>query len=307
MLKNACRRYVFMTTLHKSLPVETFIGNFVYRPPLCPTSLTETSWVVFSTFSFFHLTDQKLFSHKKSPLVSTFLSARTGWTGCWQNTITYHRHPDNNPAFILHSLVQRAWWQLGFLHLSIAASFGLRDVPKLFQHGCSCCGYNPKPISNPCLKRVVPVIAGYRDHSRGERIWSDVWVARGQAGHDPDVAEPGQAQWSGLLQDVSRLDLGAVQEDDWRLHLLQLDQGPGVPVYSIQGDGVLEVPTDKAVVDRGLQDGNEILVAWELAGHYGEDVPVVLFHDVEHEQRLLLDGGSKLEECWFYILLNKER
>ncbi len=262
---------------------------------------------------FFHLFlfpldwSKTVFSHINSPLVSTFLSAGTGWTGCWQKTIKYHRHTDNNPALILHSLVQRAGWQLGFLHLAIAAGFGLRDVPKLFQHGCSCCGYNPKPISHPCLKRVVPVIIGYREHSRGERIWSDVWVARGQAGHDPDVAEPDQAQWSGLLQDVSRLVLGAVQEDDWRLQLLQLDLGSGVPVYGVQGDGMLEVPTDKAVVDRALQYGNEILVAWELAGHYGEDVPVVLFHDVEHEQRLLLDGGPELEECRFYILLNKER
>ena len=50
------------------------------------------------------------------------------------------------------------------------------------------------------------------------------------------------------------------------------------------------------VVNCGLEDVDELLVPWELGGDDGEDVPVVLLHDVEHQQRLLLDGSPKLEE-----------
>lgn len=31
-------------------------------------------------------------------------------------------------------------------------------------------------------------------------------------------------------------------------------------------------------------------------------MPVVLLHDVEHQQSLLLDGGTELEECRLHIL-----
>lgn len=50
------------------------------------------------------------------------------------------------------------------------------------------------------------------------------------------------------------------------------------------------------VVHSRFEDVDELLVPGELRRDDGEDVPVVLLHDVEHEQSLLLDGGAKLEE-----------
>lgn len=59
------------------------------------------------------------------------------------------------------------------------------------------------------------------------------------------------------------------------------------------------------VVHRRLEDVDELLVAGELGRDDGEDVPVVLLHDVQHQQRLLLDGGSELEERRLHILRGK--
>lgn len=60
------------------------------------------------------------------------------------------------------------------------------------------------------------------------------------------------------------------------------------------------------VVHRRLEDVDELLVAGELGRDDGEDVPVVLLHDVQHQQRLLLDGGSELEERGLHILGEQE-
>lgn len=60
------------------------------------------------------------------------------------------------------------------------------------------------------------------------------------------------------------------------------------------------------VVHRRLEDVDELLVAGELGRDDGEDVPVVLLHDVQHQQRLLLDGGSELEERRLHILVERE-
>lgn len=60
------------------------------------------------------------------------------------------------------------------------------------------------------------------------------------------------------------------------------------------------------VVHRRLEDVNKLLVAGELGRDDGEDVPVVLLHDVQHQQRLLLDGGTELEERRLYILVEQE-
>ena len=63
----------------------------------------------------------------------------------------------------------------------------------------------------------------------------------------------------------------------------------------------------RPVVHGGLEDVDELLVAGELGGDDGEDVPVVLLHDVEHQQCLLLDGGAKLEERRLVILRERAR
>lgn len=47
---------------------------------------------------------------------------------------------------------------------------------------------------------------------------------------------------------------------------------------------------------------NKVLVAGVVCGDDGEDVPVVLLHDVEHDGRLLLDGGSELKEHGVIVL-----
>ena len=36
-------------------------------------------------------------------------------------------------------------------------------------------------------------------------------------------------------------------------------------------------------------------------------MPVVLLHDVQHQQRLLLDGGAELEERGLHILTEENR
>lgn len=48
--------------------------------------------------------------------------------------------------------------------------------------------------------------------------------------------------------------------------------------------------------------GNKVLVTGVVCGNYGEDVPVIFLHDVEHDGRLLLDGGPELKEHGAVVL-----
>lgn len=48
--------------------------------------------------------------------------------------------------------------------------------------------------------------------------------------------------------------------------------------------------------------GNKVLVSRVIGGNYGEDVPVIFLHDVEHDRCLLLDGGAELKEHGVVIL-----
>lgn len=68
--------------------------------------------------------------------------------------------------------------------------------------------------------------------------------------------------------------------------------------------GVQPIPP---VVHCRLQDVDELLVARKLRRDDREDVPVVLLHDVQHQQRLLLDGGAKLEERRLHVLKKEGR
>ena len=47
---------------------------------------------------------------------------------------------------------------------------------------------------------------------------------------------------------------------------------------------------------------DEVLIPWELRRNDGKNMPVVLLHDSEHEQSLLLQGCTKLEESGLLIL-----
>lgn len=48
--------------------------------------------------------------------------------------------------------------------------------------------------------------------------------------------------------------------------------------------------------------GDKVQVSGVVCGDDGEDVPVVLLHDVEHDRGLLLDGRAELEEHRVVIL-----
>ena len=51
--------------------------------------------------------------------------------------------------------------------------------------------------------------------------------------------------------------------------------------------------------------GDKVQVSGVVCGDDGEDVPVVLLHDVEHDRGLLLDGRAELEEHRVVILGNR--
>lgn len=147
--------------------------------------------------------------------------------------------------------------QLGcLLHLAVTGRLGFRDVAVLVQHGCRRWRYDPYTVANTGLQRVVPVIVRHRDHSRRERVWRYFWVAGGERWHNPDVSESGEAQRASLLQDVHRLIFGAVQQDHWRLDLLQHDLRTAVFLHGIQSDDILQVPTHKTkarITRRGVK------------------------------------------------------
>lgn len=47
---------------------------------------------------------------------------------------------------------------------------------------------------------------------------------------------------------------------------------------------------------------DKVLVARVVRGDNGEDVPVILLHDVQHDRGLLLDGRTKLEKHGVVVL-----
>ena len=53
--------------------------------------------------------------------------------------------------------------------------------------------------------------------------------------------------------------------------------------------------------------GNKVLIARVVGGDDGEDVPVVLLHDVEHDRGLLLNGWAELEKHGVVILRGKDK
>lgn len=52
---------------------------------------------------------------------------------------------------------------------------------------------------------------------------------------------------------------------------------------------------------------DEVLVPRVVGGDDGEDIPVVLLHDVEHDGSLLLYRWPELEEHGVVILLNRTK
>ena len=52
---------------------------------------------------------------------------------------------------------------------------------------------------------------------------------------------------------------------------------------------------------------DKVLVARVVCGDNGEDVPVILLHDVQHDGGLLLDGRTELEKHGVVVLETKEK
>lgn len=51
---------------------------------------------------------------------------------------------------------------------------------------------------------------------------------------------------------------------------------------------------------------DKVLVARVVRGDNGEDVPVILLHDVQHDGGLLLDGRAKLEKHGVVVLETRD-
>lgn len=51
---------------------------------------------------------------------------------------------------------------------------------------------------------------------------------------------------------------------------------------------------------------DKVLVARVVCGDYGEDVPVILLHDIQHDGGLLLDGWTKLEKHGVVVLETRD-
>lgn len=51
---------------------------------------------------------------------------------------------------------------------------------------------------------------------------------------------------------------------------------------------------------------DKVLVAGVVRGDYGEDVPVILLHDVQHDGGLLLDGWTELEKHGVVVLETRD-
>ena len=204
-------------------------------------------------------------------------------------------------------LVQRVQGGLRLLRLPVAAGLGLGDVGELVQHGRRGRGQDAQPISHPRLQAVVPVVVGDGNESRWKLFGDELRVPGDQAGDNPEEIVPSEAEGAGLAQDENSLVFGTVEQDDGRVDLLQLDLRLCVLEGRVQRDHVLHVPAHKAVVHRGLDEADEVPVAREDGGHQGEDMPVVILHDLQHDRGLLLDGRSKLEEGRRRILPRGEK
>lgn len=51
---------------------------------------------------------------------------------------------------------------------------------------------------------------------------------------------------------------------------------------------------------------DKVLVTRVVRGDYGEDVPVILLHDVQHDGGLLLNGWTKLEKHGVVVLQTRD-
>lgn len=81
-------------------------------------------------------------------------------------------------------------------------------------------GYDGHTLPHPLPQAFPPLVRNHTDHTDGEADrWSTVRVAHGQAGEDPDVAWPQQARLSCLTEQVLSLLVGAICQQDLRVHL----------------------------------------------------------------------------------------
>ena len=86
------------------------------------------------------------------------------------------------------------------------------------------------------------------------------------------------------------------------MNLLQLNLGLGISKGSIKYNDILHVPAHKTIFHCGLDDIDEVSISREGGGHQGKHVPVIILHDLQHDNGFLLDGSPKLEERGHHIL-----
>lgn len=90
----------------------------------------------------------------------------------------------------------------------------------LFPEALSSFGDNGDSLPHPLPQALPPLVCYYTNHANWEADrWRAVGVAHGQAGEDPDVARPQQAYLSCLTEQVLCLLVGAICQQDLRVHL----------------------------------------------------------------------------------------
>lgn len=102
----------------------------------------------------------------------------------------------------------------------VAVTVSLRNKTILLLETLSPFGYDGHTLPHPLPQALPPLVRNHTDHTDREADrWSTVRVAHGQTGEDPDVARPQQAHLSCLTEQVLSLLVGAIRQQDLRVHL----------------------------------------------------------------------------------------
>lgn len=96
----------------------------------------------------------------------------------------------------------------------------LRNETVLLLEALSPIRYNGDTLPHPLPQALPPLVCNHTNNTNREADrWRAVGVAHGQAGEDPDVAWPQQTHFSCVAKQVLRLLVGAIRQQDLRVHL----------------------------------------------------------------------------------------
>lgn len=85
--------------------------------------------------------------------------------------------------------------------------------------------YNGDTLPHPLPQALPPLVRNHSNNADGEAVRRRaVGVAHGQAGEDPDVARPQQTHLGRVTEQVLRLFVGAICQQDPRIQL-QTEKG----------------------------------------------------------------------------------